>query len=175
MSSRVQRRGGTRQDVGGVEQRHSGDVADVRPGPHGDTGRRDGAVGILDPDGLKAKNPNSRYVGRTYLSCRQHPPCEFFQWVNQPCSGYVQDVRARLGQLPAIHSLKPAPKNQWRKPDRQLAVGESPLPPQLPSCTTFRTCKKLFLRDERNKIDMKMESVCSFDSRWPKGNVCNGG
>ena len=63
--------------------------------------------------------------------CCQCPPCEFSQWVNQPLTGHVEKVRARLRQLPAIYSISPPPENQWPKPDLQLAAGEPPLPPQM--------------------------------------------
>ena len=54
----------------------------------------------------------------------------------------MQEVVPHLGRLPAIHSLWSAPENQWQKPNSQLAVD-----------------------------DVKVESVSSFDWRWPVGNV----
>lgn len=68
------------------------------------------------------EKPTSQYVGRAYLSCRERPPCEFVQWINQPWTPYMQEVGTRLEQLPVIHSIAPVPEN-W-KPDRLLAVNE---------------------------------------------------
>ena len=79
---------------------------------------------------LVTKNPHSPNVGRPYLSSCQKLKCEFFQWVDDPWTPYVREVRARLKQLPVIHSIWPPKENEWCKPDRRLAVGEKPLPPQ---------------------------------------------
>ena len=61
---------------------------------------------------LVTKNPNSQNLGRAYLSCRQKPPCDFFQWVNRPWSKYVLEVRRRLRQMPVMHSIFRSPENE---------------------------------------------------------------
>ena len=118
---------------------------------------------------LVTKNPNSPNLGRAYLICSQKLPCDFFQWVNRPWSKYVLEVRRRFLRMPGIHSIFWSPENEWPKPDRQVAVTESPRPPQsliVHGETCEDSCVGSCVRcDLDNRKMLRTHCVASFISR----------